>query len=441
MKHSYPHHLSEEILRLWDTFSEGETSEGYGKLPDREVLEYLVSTCYQVSMMSEELRSQRFRIALCDPSEFPPELGPPYGFLRIVFKELRSFNEYELLKLSPASEFESSLIGIRHDPEEGLRIWGLINSGTRWIQGFQGGSKVVTPMPDSLVLDITGPGSIRAYRGSRILAQLSAGRIIMPYTNVLHSRWIATRMASFNKEIMEMHNRSRPGEDKTWATVSKNFAARLHEQVVKRIISSIRNMKHGGTIVFFPPSMVQMIISPNPYVFIKYMFREEESVRRLRRLTIGIMNELAKHYGSSGGSSKVVGWVEYVAATNKTLLELDEALFECARFIANLAAVDGAVVLTKSLDLVGFGGVVKGTFSKEDIIARAIDAEGEQRVYERAEGVGTRHLSVYHLCKEIPDVLAIVISQDGNTSLVTWMDDFVTCWDFLPMTVEGPELL
>jgi len=97
MKHSYPHHLSEEILRLWDTFSD-RASEGYEKLSDREVLLDIISTCYQVSMMSDELRPQRFRIALCDLSEFPPELGPPYGFLRIVFKEPRAFHEYELLK-------------------------------------------------------------------------------------------------------------------------------------------------------------------------------------------------------------------------------------------------------------------------------------------------------------------------------------------------------
>src|SRR4029453_2013534 len=97
------------------------------------------------------------------------------------------------------------------------------------------------------------------------------------------------------------------------------------------------------------------------------------------------------------------------------------------------------VILATGLDLVGFGAVIKGTFSKEEIIARAIDAEGEQRVYERAEGVGTRHLAAYQLCKEIPDMLASVISQDGNTSLVTWMNDFVTYWDFLPMTIAGPE--
>jgi len=200
MKHSYPQHLSEEILRLWGAFPERETTEGYDKLPDREVLEDLISTCYQVSMMSEELRSQRFRIALCDPLEFPPELGPPYGFLRIVFREPRAFHEHELLKLSPASEFESSLIGVRRDPAEGLQIWGLINSGTRWTQTFLGGSKAVIPMPDSLVLDITGPGSIRAYRGSHVLAQMSAGRIITPSTNVLQSRWLAKQMEGSKKK-------------------------------------------------------------------------------------------------------------------------------------------------------------------------------------------------------------------------------------------------
>lgn len=441
MKHAYPHDLSEEILRLWYTSSGRGTSEDYCRLPDQETLEFLISTCYQVSMMTEEMRSQRFRIILCEPSCFPPELGPPHGFLRLVFREPRAFHEYELIKLSPASEFESSLIGVHHDTAEGLRIWGLINSGTRWIQAFRGGSKVIIPMPDSLVLDITGPGSIRAYRGSSMLAQLSGGRIIMPHTNVLHSRWIAQRTASFQNEIMLTHIASRSGANEVWATVNRNFISSLYEQVIKRIISSIRNMKHGGTIIIFPHSLVQTISSPNPHIFIKYLFRNEEPMRRLRSLIVGIMNELAKHYGAYGDPERVVGWSEYVAGNHETLLELDEALFEYARFIANLASVDGAVVFAKGLELIGFGGVIKGAFSKEDLIARAMDAEGEEREYEQAEGVGTRHLAAYHLCKDIQDVLAIVISQDGNTRLVKWMNDFVTYWDILPITIAGSELL
>ncbi len=54
-----------------------------------------------------------------------------------------------------------------------------------------------------------------------------------------------------------------------------------------------------------------------------------------------------------------------------------------------LAAVDGAVILTQGLDLIGFGGAVKGVFSKEDIIARTIDAERD-RVYMNEPKVSAR---------------------------------------------------
>ena len=440
MKHSYPHDLSDAVLRLWHTSSALEPSEEYRTLPDGGTLEGLISTCYQVSMMTEETRAQRFRVMLCDPFEFPPEVGPPHGHLRFVFREPRAFNEYEVLKLSPASEFESSLIGVCHDSAEGFRIWGLINSGTRWIQAFRGGSKAVTPMPDALVLDITAPGSIRASRGARMLAQLSGGRIILPHANVLHSRWVAQRTASFFRVIMDAHLAHRARAEGVWATVNQTLIPRLYEQVIKRIISSIRNRKHGGTIVIFPPNLIQTIASPNPQIFMKYVFRDEAPMRRLPFLIVGIMNELARHYGAFGAPERVVGWSEYVACNHETLLELDEALFEYARFIANLSTVDGAVVFAKGLELIGFGGVIKGAFGKEDLIARALDAEGEERVYEPAEGVGTRHLAAYHLCREVEDVLAIVISQDGHTRLVRWMDGYVTCWDIQPMTIAGQEL-
>jgi hypothetical protein len=439
MKHSYPHELSEAIFRLWNSSLCLTTSEMHVGLPDKETLEYLISTCYQASMMHEELRSLRFRIILCDPSLFPPEPGPPHGLLRLVFSEPRAFQEYELIKLSPASEFESSLIGVRQDSAVGLQIWGLINSGTRWIQAFRGGSKAIVPLPDALVLDITGPGSIRAYRGSNILVQLSGGRIIMPHTNVLHSQWIAQRTSDFLNEIMGAHVANRSDAGEAWANVSQNFISRLYEQVIKRMISSIRNMKHGGTIIIFPGSFIQAISSPNPYVFVKYLFRNEEPMRRFRGLIINIMNEFAQRCGTKGDTARVIGWSEYLACNHEALMELDEALFEYARFVANLAAVDGAIVFAKGLELIGFGGIIKGALSNEDLIARAIDAEGEERGYEHAEGVGTRHLTAYHLCREIPDALAIVISQDGNTQLVKWMNDFVTCWDLLPITIAGPE--
>jgi len=235
--------------------------------------------------------------------------------------------------------------------------------------------------------------------------------------------------------MMEEHVSSRVGAGEVWAAVSQKFISSLYEQVIKRIISGIRNRKHGGTIIIFPRSLIQTISSPNPHIFMKYILRNEEPVRRLRSLIVDIINELAREYGAHGNPERVVGWAEYVACNNERLTELDEALFEYAGFVANLAAVDGAVIFAKGLELIGFGGVIKGAFSKEDLIARAMDSEGEDRFYEHAEGVGTRHLAAYHICRDIQDALAIVISQDGNTRLVKWMNGFVTYWDMLPMNI------
>jgi hypothetical protein len=93
---------------------------------------------------------------------------------------------------------------------------------------------------------------------------------------------------------------------------------------------------------------------------------------------------------------------------------LDEALFEMAHLIAGLFAVDGAVVLTKRLELLGFGAEISGALEPVSVVARALDAESEQTEPESTDGVGTRHRSVYRLCQAVHDLIAVVISQDGN---------------------------
>jgi hypothetical protein len=45
--------------------------------------------------------------------------------------------------------------------------------------------------------------------------------------------------------------------------------------------------------------------------------------------------------------------------------------------------------------------------------------------------VGTRHRSAYRLCRTLQDVLAVVVSQDGQVRFVRWLDGEVTYWDQL----------
>ena len=98
--------------------------------------------------------------------------------------------------------------------------------------------------------------------------------------------------------------------------------------------------------------------------------------------------------------------------------------------IAALADVDGAVVLTKRFELVGFGAEIAGALPEIRDVARALDLEGTTRARESIDGVGTRHRSAYRLCTAIPEAVAAVVSQDGAVRFVTYLEDGgLTYWE------------
>ena len=100
-----------------------------------------------------------------------------------------------------------------------------------------------------------------------------------------------------------------------------------------------------------------------------------------------------------------------------------------AHLIAALATTDGAVVMTKRYELLGFGGELSGNLSGVQTVGRALDIEGNLVEEEPTEIVGTRHRSAYRLCKELPDILAVVVSHDGDVRFARRQGDGVTYWD------------
>src|SRR3712207_9474351 len=70
-----------------------------------------------------------------------------------------------------------TLIGVRRDGEGGLQIWGLINSGTRWLRDVQGGRRAGAPLPPAPVVHVNAPGSIEAYKGHELIGKLQGGSL------------------------------------------------------------------------------------------------------------------------------------------------------------------------------------------------------------------------------------------------------------------------
>jgi len=436
MVHKYPKDLVFELLALWRSTGSGSESggEGYKKLPEFDALEQLVSTCYQVSQLQEEARGLQFRIMLCEPEDVDGDgEGEAKGLFTLVFLEPRPYNEYELLKLGPATDYNNSLIGIRHRHSEGLQIWGLIHSGSKWMHAIHGGSKQATPLPPALGINVVGSGRLTVCRGQTILAQLSGGNIISPSTNVFQSEWVAERFGRMRGQLASLHEENRRKERGQWAHIDSSFVPTLYLQFFKHVISTMRRLGHGGAIISYPAGREGYIAHDNPDIALKYRFAEGGARNQLRNIVLQIMEVLARNCGRLYGPDYHAGWKDYVSLQTEELAQLDERVFKFARFIARLTGVDGAVVITEGLELIGFGGIIQGTMEMGESVALALDPEALRRQVELVESVGTRHRSLYYFCHKQRDTLGIVVSQDAKARVVTWTRDMVTCWDVIPI--------
>jgi hypothetical protein len=194
----------------------------------------------------------------------------------------------------------------------------------------------------------------------------------------------------------------------------------LAQQMLKRIVATMRSAHHGGTIVIAPSTCLS-----EQHLFTRHAFKDAGGRRRFRGLVLEILAVLAKQCLACGRSPIDL----YRESADPKIAELDEGLFEVGHLIASLAAMDGAVVLTKRFEILGFGAEIAGTLPKIESVRRALDLEGEHFVVEDIDGVGTRHRSAYRLCMASPETLAIVVSQDGGCRFVASEKDFVTYWD------------
>ncbi|UFP94399.1 putative sensor domain DACNV-containing protein [Gloeobacter morelensis] len=429
MSHAYPRDLASFVLKHWSR-SEAQAADGAAvaqqtPLPPLNVLEEILSTSYQASLLVDEQRPVTFRLIFCEPVDLPSGDGPPQGLHRLLFDELQPFTPHDLRRLSPAATFDRSLIGICLDGEGELKIWGIAHSGVRWLRPLRGGRAPGRPLPPALVICTSGRGRLEVCRGSVAVAQLNEGRLLSATTNVFDSHWLPAGFAQVRSELIALHSEARERSAEPWATLDGRTIQSLGQNIVKRIIATIRTRHHGGMVIFVDPERAQALTQKNPYLSFKYGFKPEEPQARFRTLLLKIMNALA---ALNGGSERPVGWREYEQSNNPLLATLDEALFETAHFVADLAAVDGAVVMTRRFELLGFGGFIACDNVDVRVVARALDLEGEQVSFESTASVGTRHRSAYRLCHQLHDAMAIVVSQDGNVRFVRWNDGFVTCW-------------
>jgi hypothetical protein len=433
MSHWYPKEFAKHVFhQLNDDLSSHHLEHSL----DRSVLENLVSICYQASFMREEDRTARFRLIIRSPDNFPSGESPPEGLHRFVFTDPRPCSEDELRRLFPAVSFHRSIIGVTINENSMPLIWGIVHTGPRWLQMIHGGSQKINPLPDSLIIYVTGPGRIAVSVGLNIFAALRSGKLIScTVKDVLSSSWLRDFFAADADEIWKLHRESRQKYGADWATIAPEFPMVLCQNLMRRAISLMCNYRHGGMLIIVPMEVSNDLRKSNPYLDIKYIFGSDEGIQGFPLDTARLMNEFARAGGKYKNLTDTIGWSEYKAISSPSLLRMDEMLFEKAHLLAELTLIDGAVVLNRRFDLLGFGAEISSGVDNVTTVQRAMDIEGMTREPESIKGVGTRHRSAYRLCSALQGVLTVVVSQDGHVRFVRQLGGEVTYWDQLSTSI------
>jgi hypothetical protein len=423
--HAYPSDLAALVLERWsDALTSGRTDV---RPPDAAALTAVLSTCYQATLLREEGRPVTFRLALSDPDAFDAAAGPPSGLHRLLFTRRLPLNPHELRRLAPAATFSRSLIGMTLVGPSGPEMWGVVHSGLHWLQSVRGGRAREQTIPHVLVIAATGPGRLLVSVGTITLAELKNGTLSGLEMDLFQSRWLQERLSEMGRLCSIEHSHPHHHSSQRGAEIDPHFAAVLAGHVLRRMIATVRASQHGGTVIVVPRLRARELASDGRHMRMKYAFIDEEPRRRIGSLVSAIVRELS----GFERSGMPLGWDAYESGAAGRLGELDEALFEVAHLLADFTHVDGTVLITDSLEILGFGVEIAGGLPEVAQVARALDVEGAEREWVRTDRVGTRHRSAYRLCEALHDALALVVSQDGGLRFVRWHGDGVTYWEQL----------
>jgi hypothetical protein len=417
--HTYPRELAKRIVSYWPV-----AADSLDALPPEEAVGALLSEAFQASLLREEGRPVMCRLALINPAELSDDAGPPMGVHVLQLTDERKLRAQEIRRLSPSATFYRSLLGVRWDSQTGFLIWGILNSGLRWVARTDGGRLYSPAAPNRLIINIRGPGNLVVSRGDALIVTLLNGRLEGHGFDIYQSSWLVKLQEMFGR--WAVHECFR--DHKIGATVDLDFPKMLGQNFTTRLISQVRHARHGGMLIILKPE-AKSLVQPLGAIRPKYWIKNTRASQRYRDLLFTVMRTLSQ-VGAEHGL-RTVSWKDYQELKDERLAELDEAIFEHAHFLADLMAIDGALVLTAARDIIGFGAEIHVPANENEVVYRALDIEGAEVVEERPDEAGTRHRAAYRLGREHPECMITVISQDGSIKYVGNRNGKVTYWEVL----------
>ncbi|GAG87903.1 unnamed protein product, partial [marine sediment metagenome] len=194
-----------------------------------------------------------------------------------------------------------------------------------------------------------------------------------------------------------------------------------------------KEKRHGATFVVFPDKITHQDQRLRDRINLKYVVDEVCIWDELIEESIAYREYFRRLF-----PRKHVFLTELEDAKPQQLKELiqwekrrewaGEEIREFELFVASLSGIDGCVVLTTKLRVLGFGGEILAQSPSLTRVKVAHDPYGHQTSDQNITFFGTRHRSAFRICSSFEDCVAFVVSQDGGVKAIKRVGPDVLFW-------------
>ena len=159
-------------------------------------------------------------------------------------------------------------------------------------------------MEDSLRPFYEAPGCIEAYKGHELVGKLQRGRLSGSRVDLFESEWLPAQFSRFLEKLVERHeaarNRACELSGERWASLEPTLPHRIAERMMKRVITVLRDARHGGTVIFVLTENAGEPSHEASSIDLRYRLAVALWARlSFPDLIVDILNRLAQLYGTA----------------------------------------------------------------------------------------------------------------------------------------------
>lgn len=368
--------------------------------PTASLLTSLLETINYAAGFPEEGRYPSFNVTVASADEKVEKIWR--------FDHARPLSVVELRRLIPATDARKSAVHVEWDSDGLLSIAGVHDLGTSWHRA-RTGLEYQYAAPATLLIEVERPNRINIYQRQFRIATFSDGNADLEASlDLLVFLHGATRggLEDLASRIREPeHEPPRDYKEFEFIALWNCYAA---------IANSIAMTGHGGAVIIVP----SRVETESPFLRRKYAIH----CTSLSDALVDFMNarhEVCDQYYLRDVGEEVRD--DLLARLDWKVKRAFDDLVENIRLVAQLAQCDGALVLSRSLEVLGFGCEIAAELRAGTVVCEVLKELGREHRELDVEQFGMRHRSALKLASQLRDAVVLVVSQDGPISGV-WAD-------------------